>query len=93
MKKRAPNAGDLIRAGIITLDDVKALAAQIFDGKRSLPAGKQGVTITLQKHEGLTAHLQMCLVTMLLTSEAKMPEGQSVDIPDDPAETSAIAAE
>lgn len=71
--------GDMIRAGLITRDDVLALVGQIFDGKRVLPVGSGECKVRLRKHAGLTRHLQECVTTILLTSEGIPPAGTAVE--------------
>ena len=80
MKARKPLlVGDMIRAGLITRDDVLALVGQIFDGQRVLPVGSGDCKVVLRKHSDLTRHLQECLTTVLLTSEAIPPAGAAVE--------------
>lgn len=79
---KTPLVGDLIRSGLITREDVLDLVGQIFDGRRTLPVGKGGCQIVLQRHGGLTKHLQECLTTVLLTSPGLAPAGSAIDMPE-----------
>jgi hypothetical protein len=85
--RKAPLVGDLIRAGLITREDVVRLVGQLFDGKRTLPVGSGGCQVVLRRHDGLTKHLQECLTTILLTSDAVSPVEVEAEALADTAET------
>jgi hypothetical protein len=73
-----PLVGDCVRTGLVRREDVVALARAIFDGQRTLPLGATGCEVILRGHDGLTKHLQECIVTILLTSSAVVPTGTPV---------------
>ncbi len=84
MKDRKPvTVGNLVRDGKITREDVVALAKQIFDGRRELPVGAKDCRIILRPYEGLSKHLQECVMTMLLTSDGMAPETMTPPVADD----------